>query len=177
MDRPSTVFGSREVVLEACWRSVRFAYTRGQWKSVTIFPHSQSTGLVHAAIQLSNPRGSALQALEVTALVDTGAVTLCIPEHISVQLKLSAVEQRQVTTADGRSLLVPYVGSIQVRFENRICFTGALVLGGWYPDGSRPAGGYGLGDSSAGAKTDGQSARPEHSLCNREACSASPVGL
>ncbi len=129
MDRPSTVFGSREVVLEACWRSIRFAYTRGQWESVTIFPHSQSTGLVHAATQLSNPRGTALQALEVTALVDTDAVTLRIPDHISVQLKLSAIEQRQVTAADGRSLLVPYVGPIQVRFENRTCFTGALVLG------------------------------------------------
>ena len=86
-------------------------------------------GLVHATVQLSNPREPALQALEVDALVDTGAVTLCIPEHISVQLKLSAIEQREVITADGRAQLVPYVGPIQVKFENRTCFTGALVLG------------------------------------------------
>ena len=85
-------------------------------------------GLVHATIQLSNPREPALQALEVDALVDTGAVTLCIPEHVSVQLKLSAIEQREVITADGRAQLVPYVGPIQLKFENRTCFTGALVL-------------------------------------------------
>ena len=86
-------------------------------------------GLVYAPISLSNPRETALHALEVSALVDTGAVTLCIPEHISVQLKLSAIEEREVITADGSVHLVPYVGPIQVRFENRTCFTGALVFG------------------------------------------------
>lgn len=86
-------------------------------------------GLVHATIQLSNPRGAALRALEVTALVDTGAGTLRIPEHLAVQLQLPAIEQRQVTTADGRSLLVPYVGPVQVKFENRTCCTGTLVPG------------------------------------------------
>ncbi len=86
-------------------------------------------GLVYATISLSNPREAALRALEVDALVDTGAVTLCLPEHISVQLKLSAIEEREVITADGSAHLVPYVGPIQVRFENRTCFTGALVFG------------------------------------------------
>ena len=86
-------------------------------------------GLVHATVQLSNPREPALRALDVDALVDTGAVTLCIPEHISVQLKLSAIEQREVITADGRAHPVPYVGPIQVKFENRTCFTGTLILG------------------------------------------------
>lgn len=86
-------------------------------------------GLVYATIQLSNPRDTDLHAMETSALVDTGAVTLCIPEHVSVQLKLDTVEQREVVTADGRTRLVPYVGPIQVRFENRTCFTGALVLG------------------------------------------------
>ena len=80
-------------------------------------------------INLSNPRDAALKALAVDALVDTGAATLCIPEHVSVQLKLSAIEQRAVTKADGKSQLVPYVGPIQVQFEKRTCFTGALVLG------------------------------------------------
>lgn len=31
--------------------------------------------------------------------------------------------------AEGKKLLVPYVGPIQIKFENRNCFTGALVLG------------------------------------------------
>ena len=86
-------------------------------------------GLVRTKIRLSNPRDPAIRALETSALVDTGAVTLCIPEHVSLQLKLTAIEQREVTTADGKPHLVPYVGPLQVRFENRTCFTGALVLG------------------------------------------------
>ena len=56
-------------------------------------------------------------------------VTLCIPEHVAVQLDLAELERREVATADGRHVPVPYVGPVQVRFENRSCFTGALVLG------------------------------------------------
>ena len=85
--------------------------------------------LVYTSISLSNPREPILKALEVEALVDTGAITLCIPQHVAVQLQLPAIEQREVITADGKSHLVSYVGPIQVKFENRTCFTGALVLG------------------------------------------------
>nr|VFJ62365.1 MAG: hypothetical protein BECKDK2373C_GA0170839_10966 [Candidatus Kentron sp. DK] len=46
-----------------------------------------------------------------------------------VQLGLEEFEKREVTTADGKRRPVPYVGPIQVKFENRTCFTGALVLG------------------------------------------------
>jgi len=62
-------------------------------------------------------------------MVDTGALMLCIPEHIRVQLQLEEVEKREVTTANGQKRLVPYVGPVQVRFENRSCFVGALVMG------------------------------------------------
>lgn len=86
-------------------------------------------GLVYADISLSNPRDPALKPLEVVALVDTGATTLCIPDHVAVQLQLSAVERREVVTADGKSHDISYVGPIQVKFENRTSFTGALVLG------------------------------------------------
>ncbi len=37
--------------------------------------------------------------------------------------------KREVTTADGKKHLVPYMGSISIKFENRGCFTGALVFG------------------------------------------------
>ena len=86
-------------------------------------------GLVYTSISLSNPRDPILKAIEVEALVDTGATTLCIPEHVAVQLQLPAIEQREVVTADSKSHLVSYVGPIQVKFENRTCFTGARVLG------------------------------------------------
>jgi clan AA aspartic protease len=86
-------------------------------------------GLVYANIELINPQEQALRPMKINALVDTGAITLFIPEHIVLQLKLEALEQREVTTADGKKRLVDYVGPLQVRFENRNCFTGALVLG------------------------------------------------
>jgi clan AA aspartic protease len=78
---------------------------------------------------LSNPRKPELKAMAVTAMVDTGAMTICIPEHVAVQLQLPEIEKREVTAADERSHVVPYVGPIQIEFEKRTCFTGALVIG------------------------------------------------
>ena len=49
-------------------------------------------GFRHAALTLSNPRRRELAPLQVTAPVDTGAITLCIPEHVAVQLDLSEPE-------------------------------------------------------------------------------------
>ena len=86
-------------------------------------------GLIRTQVELSNPRERGLSPIAVTALVDTGAVNLCIPSHVALQLELEELERREVTTADGKSTLVPYVGPIQVRFENRSCFVGAFVLG------------------------------------------------
>jgi clan AA aspartic protease len=86
-------------------------------------------GYVHAEIELSNPKDSSIDRLTAVALVDTGALTLCIPEHVRLQLALEEVEKREMTTADGRSSLVPYVGPVTVRFQNRTAFVGALVLG------------------------------------------------
>jgi clan AA aspartic protease len=88
-----------------------------------------SVGLVYASITLGNPRQPELRRLAIQALVDTGAMHLCIPEHVSFQLRLQQVEEREVTTADGSKRLCPYVGPIEVRFGERTCFTGALVLG------------------------------------------------
>ena len=67
--------------------------------------------------------------MQERVLVDTGAATLCIPEHLAIQLKLEAIDQREVTLADGQRKSVPYVGPLQVGFQKRSCFTGALVLG------------------------------------------------
>ncbi len=86
-------------------------------------------GLITATVELANPKNPSLRPLVVSALVDTGAMTLCIPEHVAVQLELQEIEKREVTTADERSQVVPYVGPVQIRFQNRTCFTGALVIG------------------------------------------------
>jgi len=85
--------------------------------------------LVRAKITLSNPREPALAPMEVEALADTGAIHLCIPQHVQLQLRLQEMHQREVTVADGRKQLCPYVGPVQITFENRGCFVGALVLG------------------------------------------------
>jgi len=86
-------------------------------------------GYAHADIELTNPRLPDLGKLKARAMADTGALTLCIPEHVRARLQLEAVEQREVTVADGRRALVPYVGPVRVWFKNRSCFVGALVLG------------------------------------------------
>jgi clan AA aspartic protease len=86
-------------------------------------------GLIYTEIQLTNLLAPEIEPYSANALVDTGALHLCIPQHISLQLKLKQLEEREVTIADGSKKLVPYVGPIKVTFKNRSCFTGAMVLG------------------------------------------------
>lgn len=82
-----------------------------------------------AKLKLSNPRDPSLAPLEVAALADTGSVFLCIPEHVRLQLKLVALEQREVKLADGSRAAYPYVGPIVLELKNRTGFVGALVMG------------------------------------------------
>jgi clan AA aspartic protease len=86
-------------------------------------------GLVSAKILLENPQEPGLKGIEVDTLVDSGAVHLCIPEHIQIQLKFREIDKKEVTLADGSKKLVPYVGPVVIRFKNRAGFAGALVLG------------------------------------------------
>ena len=86
-------------------------------------------GLIRAELSLSNARRSDLSPMNVSALADTGALHLCIPQHVALQLALETLETREVTIADGTKHRVPYVGPISVKFANRSCFTGAMVLG------------------------------------------------
>ena len=86
-------------------------------------------GLTTASIKLINPRNRELEPVEVEALADTGAVHLCIPQHIQIQLALEEIDKKEVTLADGSRRLVPYVGPIELRYKNRIGFAGALVMG------------------------------------------------
>ena len=62
-------------------------------------------------------------------MVDSGALHLCIPEHIRLQLDLNEISKKEVGLADGTKRLVPYVGPLEIRFKNRVGFAGALVLG------------------------------------------------
>jgi len=86
-------------------------------------------GLIRTDLELRNPAERTLAPVQVSALVDTGALHLCIPQHVAVQLGLEKLEEREVTTADGVRRLCDYVGPVLIRFGARSCFTGALVLG------------------------------------------------
>jgi clan AA aspartic protease len=86
-------------------------------------------GLTRAKLLLKNPRKPELQPLEADALADTGAVYLCIPAHVQIQLGLEEVAKKEATLADGSKTLVPYVGPVELHFKNRVGFTGALVMG------------------------------------------------
>ncbi len=86
-------------------------------------------GHVYADIELANARRPDLTPVRVRALADTGALLLCIPEQIAVQLTLDTESTREVAVADGRKISAPYVGPLKVTFGNRICYVGALVLG------------------------------------------------
>ena len=93
-------------------------------------------GLASAMLRLSNPRRPDLDPVTVEALADTGAVHLCIPEHVAIQLALEEIDRKEVTLADGSRKMVPYVGpvelhfkNVELHFKNRVGFAGALVLG------------------------------------------------
>jgi clan AA aspartic protease len=93
--------------------------------------NEEEMGITHATLRLSNPANPSLAPLDCEALADTGALHLCIPEHVALQLSLSlsSQEPREVTLADGSKRLIPYIGPIQVRYGTRNCFVGGLVMG------------------------------------------------
>lgn len=115
-----------------------FSFHRSPPPLLGVFAHLQCCGhtrtclcmgRVSAKLLLDNPRLDSLQPMEVQALVDSGALFLCIPEHVANQLELKATSQKEITTADGKRQLCPYVGPVHVRFGNRECYVGAVVLG------------------------------------------------
>jgi clan AA aspartic protease len=86
-------------------------------------------GITYVDLRLGNQSRPDLEELNASALVDTGALHLCIPEHLAMQLQLQRLKQREVQTADGKSHLIDYVGPIKISMLGRECFTGALVMG------------------------------------------------
>ena len=118
-------------------------------------------GHIFAELQLSNPRRPDLRPISVNALADTGALMLCLPEHLAIQLELEAETSREVTVADGRSMKVPNVGPIKVHFRERICYVGALVLGDEVQLGAVLNGGHGFDTLAQPAKIHRKSCQPQ----------------
>jgi len=70
-------------------------------------------GLGSCAGDSQNPRNAKIKAIQVTALVDSGALHLCIPEHLRIQLKLEEIDRKEVELADGSKKTVAYVGRLK----------------------------------------------------------------
>ncbi|MGH9196315.1 MAG: retroviral-like aspartic protease family protein, partial [Acidimicrobiia bacterium] len=70
------------------------------------FDEVRRMGVVYADVRLGNDARPDLEEVNASALVDTGALHLCIPEHVALQLQLSQKQPREVQTADGKSHLV-----------------------------------------------------------------------
>jgi hypothetical protein len=77
-------------------------------------------GLVNAEITLRNPRKPDLEPVTVAALADSGALHLCIPQHLQLQLELEETGTKEATLADDSRRLVPYVGPIEIRGSHAI---------------------------------------------------------
>jgi clan AA aspartic protease len=98
-------------------------------------------GLLRTEIELINSDDLALHRrkklsakeihrVNVTALVDTGAIMLSINESIRAQLGLAILEKRTAVLADGSLVELDVAGPVDIRFETRQCTTRAIVLPG-----------------------------------------------
>ena len=52
--------------------------------------------MIRGTVSLSNPTRPKLAPLELSAMADSGAVHLCIPEHLAILLRLAELERRQL---------------------------------------------------------------------------------
>lgn len=86
-------------------------------------------GIIYQQIRIANAAKPELEEVDAKALVDSGAMDLCIPPLVAKQLKLEPIEQRTLTVADGRKVPVDYVGPIKVEVFGRHAFTGGMVMG------------------------------------------------
>lgn len=96
-------------------------------------------GLVHAEIELINGEDISLsrrhvigeeeiKSIKVNALVDSGAVMLCINETIQEQLQLPIVERRKAQLADRSIGEFDVVAPVEIRFKNRRSSCQAIVM-------------------------------------------------
>lgn len=86
-------------------------------------------GLIYAEIELINGQdlGLALKyvigdeevrRMRVRALVDTGAIMLCINESVQEQLQFPVMETRKAQLANGTIVECDVVGYVELRFKN-----------------------------------------------------------
>jgi clan AA aspartic protease len=69
-----------------------------------------------------------IKRINVTMLVDTGCMYLCINENIREFLQLETLYRKKGVLANGEIVEYDIVGGIDVRFQNRRCQIDAMVL-------------------------------------------------
>ena len=102
-------------------------------------------GQIHASIELINLIDfqdsrrliidtDDVRKITVSALVDTGALFMCINENIQEYLQLPIVDYNRVELADGRVVERPIVAPLMIRCMGEIAHCSAVVM----PDDSEP---------------------------------------
>jgi clan AA aspartic protease len=75
------------------------------------------------------PEGD-IKRMRITALVDSGAHTLVINDHIRQQLDLPVLEERTARFANETEVRASIVGPVEIRFGNRRTTAEAILLPG-----------------------------------------------
>jgi len=71
-----------------------------------------------------------IKRITVKALVDTGAIMMCINETIQEQMKFPVIGVRKAQMANDHIIEVPLVSNVEIRFKNRDARCSAMVLPG-----------------------------------------------
>ncbi len=75
-----------------------------------------------------------VKTITINCLVDTGAMTMIINDEIREALGLPIIGERLSQMADGRKIILPLAGPIDIWYEDRLCTTNAIVM----PDDNDP---------------------------------------
>ena len=79
---------------------------------------------------LGHPTSQGVRSVRVTAIVDSGAETLCVNENIRAQLGLRHLRDATIQLADGSLAQSEWVGPVEVRYLTRAAIVEALVIPG-----------------------------------------------
>jgi len=102
-------------------------------------------GLTHVNVTLNNAGDVELhrrniigedeiRSLKINCMVDTGAMTMVINEDIREALGLDIIGERLSQMVDGRKMVLPLAGPIDIWYEDRLSTSNAIVM----PDDDDP---------------------------------------
>lgn len=86
-------------------------------------------GIIRQHLRLSNIAMPQIEEIDALALVDSGALELCIPQSLADRLRLTRLQDRDVILASGETKKVPYVGGVKVEVFGRETTVAANVMG------------------------------------------------